>query len=250
MTRYASLDHWEERYKKDPEPFDWFNKYAALKPFLLSAGLEESHEILMLGCGTSTMSESLWDDGFRNITNIDFSSQCINIMQQRCADKPGMTWFAAAAAAAAATAAAATAAAAAAAASLLVSFAAAVTVLNVLELDQLERRGFDFVIDKGTLDCILCGEKSFENVNKALTLISQILKPGGVYMMISYGSPMFRLNHLQRKEFEWTVDLQTLEKPSLNTPAEVEEKSNVHYIYICKKEQGQECVWTVCAAAN
>ncbi|CDJ45301.1 Os11g0557700 protein, related [Eimeria tenella] len=203
MTRYASLDHWEERYKKDPEPFDWFNKYAALKPFLLSAGLEESHEILMLGCGTSTMSESLWDDGFRNITNIDFSSQCINIMQQRCADKPGMTF----------------------------------TVLNVLELDQLERRGFDFVIDKGTLDCILCGEKSFENVNKALTLISQILKPGGVYMMISYGSPMFRLNHLQRKEFEWTVDLQTLEKPSLNTPAEVEEKSNVHYIYICKKEQ-------------
>ncbi|CDJ51033.1 hypothetical protein EBH_0038540 [Eimeria brunetti] len=53
MTRYACLEHWEERYKKDPEPFDWFNKYPALKPFLLSAGLEEGHDILMLGCGTS-----------------------------------------------------------------------------------------------------------------------------------------------------------------------------------------------------
>ncbi|CDI76350.1 hypothetical protein, conserved, partial [Eimeria acervulina] len=111
------------------------------------------------------------------------------------------------------------------------------TVLNVLELDKLEKQEFDFVIDKGTLDCILCGEKSFENVHKALTLISQILKPGGVYMMISYGSPVFRLNHLQKKELQWTVELQTLEKPSLNASTEVEEKSDVHYIYICKKEK-------------
>ncbi|KAL8451989.1 hypothetical protein Emed_001643 [Eimeria media] len=51
--RYASLEHWEERYKKDPDPFDWFNKYAALKPILLDAGLQESSNILMLGCGTS-----------------------------------------------------------------------------------------------------------------------------------------------------------------------------------------------------
>ncbi|CDJ47393.1 Methylase, related [Eimeria brunetti] len=109
--------------------------------------------------------------------------------------------------------------------------------MNVLELDQLGKQSFDFVIDKGTLDCILCGEKSFENVHKALTHISQVLKPGGVYMMISYGSPMFRLNHLQKKELGWTVELQTLEKPSLNVPSEVEEKSDVHYIYICRKEQ-------------
>ena len=29
---------------------------------------------------------------------------------------------------------------------------------------------------------------------------------------------MFRLNHLQKTEFAWTVELQTLEKPTLNTP--------------------------------
>ncbi|CDJ56055.1 hypothetical protein, conserved [Eimeria maxima] len=191
MIGYACLEHWEERYKKDPEPFDWFNNYAAFKPFLLSAGLDESHDILMLGCGTSTMSEGLWEDGYRSIVNIDFSPYCINLMQQRYADKPGMTY----------------------------------------------KQAFDFVIDKGTLDCILCGEKSFENAHKALTHISQVLKPGGVYMMISYGLPVFRLNHLQKKELGWTVDVQTLEKPSLNPPAaEVEGKPELHYIYICKKE--------------
>ncbi|KAL8437842.1 hypothetical protein Efla_000962 [Eimeria flavescens] len=188
----------------DPEPFDWFNKYPALKPILLDAGLQESSSILMLGCGTSTMSENMWDDGYRNITNIDFSPQCISLMQKRCADKPGMTFM----------------------------------VLDVLDLKELAGRSFDFIIDKGTLDCILCGEKSFENIHKALTLISQLLSPGAVYLMMSYGSPMFRLNHLQKAEFGWTVELQTLEKPSLNTPAEVEEKSDVHYIYLCRKHQG------------
>ena len=37
------------------------------------------------------MSENMWDDGYRNITNVDFSPQCISLMQKRCADKPGMT---------------------------------------------------------------------------------------------------------------------------------------------------------------
>lgn len=205
MTKYASLEHWEERYKKDPEPFDWFNKYSALKPFLLAAGLDETSNILVLGCGTSTMSESMWDDGYRNITNIDFSPQCISLMQRRCADRPGMNFL----------------------------------VLNVLDLEELSGRSFDLILDKGTLDCILCGEKSFENVHKALSNISQLLKPGGAYLVVSYGSPMFRLNHLQKEEFSWNVELQTLEKPTLNTPAEIEEKSNVHYIYICKKGQAQ-----------
>ncbi|KAL8275215.1 hypothetical protein Esti_000887 [Eimeria stiedai] len=171
-------------FLRDPDPFDWFNKYAALKPILLDAGLLESSNILMLGCGTSTMSENMWDDGYKNITNIDFSPQCISLMQKRCADKAGMTFM----------------------------------VLNVLDLQELSGQTFDFIIDKGTLDCILCGENSFENMHKALTLISQLLSPGAVYLMVSYGSPVFRLNHLQKAEFGWTVELQTLDKPSLTTP--------------------------------
>lgn len=40
-----------------------------------------------------------------------------------------------------------------------------------------------------------------------------LCRPGGVYIVISYGIPEFRLNHLQKDEFKWTVELQTVEKP-------------------------------------
>jgi ubiquinone/menaquinone biosynthesis C-methylase UbiE len=54
----------------------------------------------------------------------------------------------------------------------------------------------DLVIDKSTIDAILCGDNSFLNVAIMTKEIQRVLKEGGIYMIISYGLPDNRLIHL------------------------------------------------------
>lgn len=49
------------------------------------------HSLIVLILMCSELSESLWADGYQQITNVDFSPTCISVMEKRCADKQGMT---------------------------------------------------------------------------------------------------------------------------------------------------------------
>ena len=50
-------------------------------------------KILMLGCGNANFSADIYDHGYRNITNVDFSEVVINQMAQKNAKtRPEMTW--------------------------------------------------------------------------------------------------------------------------------------------------------------
>ena len=69
---------------------------------------------------------------------------------------------------------------------------------------------FDAVIDKGTLDSILCGEGSTSNVGKALSEITRALKPNGVLLMLSYGIPDNRLSYLDNDAYHWSVQVHTV----------------------------------------
>lgn len=37
-----------------------------------------------------------------------------------------------------------------------------------------------------------------------------VLKPNGVFLIISYGQPDNRLSYLEKEEYGWTVDVQTV----------------------------------------
>lgn len=65
-------------------------------------------------------------------------------------------------------------------------------LMNVCALDFPDE-SFNAVIDKGTLDSVLCGEGSTANVAKMCMEISRVLKPNGVYFICSYGVPDNRL---------------------------------------------------------
>lgn len=69
-------------------------------------------------------------------------------------------------------------------------------VLNVCALDYPDE-SFNAVVDKGTLDSVLCGEGSTANVAKMCMEISRVLKPNGVYFICSYGVPDNRLQVLE-----------------------------------------------------
>jgi len=55
---------------------------------------------------------------------------------------------------------------------------------------------FDLVVDKSTIDALLCGDNSFINVAIMTKEIIRTLKVGGLYMIISYGQPENRIFHL------------------------------------------------------
>ena len=46
---------------------------------------------------------------------------------------------------------------------------------------------FDFVVDKAAIDCVFCGQNSTANVRTAVAEIHRILKPGGKYIIVSWG---------------------------------------------------------------
>lgn len=98
---------------------------------------------------------------------------------------------------------------------------------------------FSTVVDKGTLDCLLCGENSTANTGRYTHEVARVLKPGGVFIVVSYGAPENRLSYLEG-DYGWFVSVQTIQKPTINTAGLPEaagggDSSNVHYVYVCKK---------------
>jgi ubiquinone/menaquinone biosynthesis C-methylase UbiE len=62
-----------------------------------------------------------------------------------------------------------------------------------------EDKKFDVIIDKSTMDALLCGDQSFLNVAIMTKEVQRILKAGGIYLIISYGQPENRVVHLVNK---------------------------------------------------
>jgi hypothetical protein len=95
MPEYSEREYWEQRYRAagaaggGAAPFDWYMDYAALKPALtaLVPSLRASSRVLVLGCGTSPLGEQLYDDGFQQLTLVDFADGCVRAVRralQRC----------------------------------------------------------------------------------------------------------------------------------------------------------------------
>jgi hypothetical protein len=44
----------DDRYQRDPQPFEWFQRYETLKPFI-EPHIPKTAKILQVGCGTSSL---------------------------------------------------------------------------------------------------------------------------------------------------------------------------------------------------
>ena len=206
MDQYGNKEYWDDRYKLDTQPFEWYQDYSALKP-LLSKELQKlqtpSPRILVIGCGNSRLSEQLHNDCHRQIINIDISSVCINQMKEKYTDYKGMEFL-------------------------------EMDVTNM----NFESNSFDMVIDKGTIDSLLCSKSASESCVKAVREVRRVLKSSGVFFCVSYGPPEFRLNYFSAEECRWSVDVGQLEKPGEEEDGDGEDKQ-FHYVYVCKSV-GQE----------
>ena len=156
-------------------------------------------KVLILGCGNAEFSEHMYLDGFAHICNIDISPSVIEQMQQRNADKPDMTW----------------------------------EVMDVRKLEYPTEH-FDIAIDKSTIDALLCGEEAYLNVARMTKEVQRVLKTGGHYMVISYGTPDSRLEHFHWGHLHWDVSHRVVS----------EETENPHYLYLCQKKEGADLICT------
>ena len=91
---------------------------------------------------------------------------------------------------------------------------------------------FDVVVDKGTMDSVLCGEGSTSNVGKALSECTRVLKPNGIFVCMSYGIPDNRLSYFDNEAYHWTVQVHTVPKPTVSASAvqDSNDANSVHYI--------------------
>ncbi|XP_074568136.1 uncharacterized protein LOC141824706 [Curcuma longa] len=216
---YGEASYWDQRYSKDRGTFDWYQKYQSLGP-LFDLYLRRHHRLLLVGCGNSALGESMVDDGYQDVVNIDISSVVIEAMQEKYSDKFGLKYI----------------------------------KMDVREMSSFESSSFDAVIDKGTLDSLMCGPNATENATKMLKEVGRVLKDKGVYILITYGDPSYRLNLLKGVEL-WNINVHVIERTEktprqktweLTTPLPLNEDGSsvsailgsnpeVHYIYVCIK---------------
>ena len=76
MPNYASRSYWDERYAADDgAEFDWYQGWASIKEHVLPLlGSNTDAEVMIPGCGNSSLPCALYDAGWKNVTGVDFSA--------------------------------------------------------------------------------------------------------------------------------------------------------------------------------
>ena len=198
MPEYGKAEYWDERYKANDTTFDWFVSFEPLRD-IITPLVKPENKILVVGCGNSRLSAQLYDAGFPNITNIDISEVVINQMRARYKELDRMEWLR----------------------------------MDVLKLDFPDN-SFDLIIDKGTVDSLLCGSNSFHNVYQMNKQMSRVMKKGARCVTITYGQPDTRIDHFRRKKLHLEVEHKTVDKPVFSSDAS---PTSSYHVYVMTKTE-------------
>jgi ubiquinone/menaquinone biosynthesis C-methylase UbiE len=186
-------------------------------------------EILNIGAGNSrkffsnsALSEEMYKEGYTNITNTDFSTIVVEDMQLKYKNLGFDETFECN----------------------CPTYSDICCDVRDMKND-FEDETFDIVVDKGTLDSVLCGAYSSQNCRKMFREVSRVLKSKGYYICISYGDPDIRKGYFDVPEYEWAIMSPSpykIFKPNVSQ-ADVEfddkdkekNKDYYHYVYVLQK---------------
>ncbi|EAR90517.1 methyltransferase domain protein (macronuclear) [Tetrahymena thermophila SB210] len=215
---FQSKQYWDKFFrklkkqndKKDSEFFEWYGNFKNFQ-HIISQIVKEDQKILNIGCGNSLFSEDMYDGGFKNIVNCDFSEDVIKEMSARSAKiRPEMKY----------------------------------EVVDIFNMTYAPN-SFDIVMDKGLLDAVY-PEETEENttkINKFLQSIVDILtaNPNSRYVCISLLQSHILntlLTFFNSKNFEITIHEVLIEKSKLypflvdikrsDNPTATHNKINLH----------------------
>ena len=131
------------------EYVEWFAGYSELANVLRCA-CSPAATVLHAGCGISSLSQALYDDGFLHQISVDFSGQCMLRQRALCLGRPEI----------------------------------GNAVMDCTRLG-LRSASVDVCMDKGTLDALLCmDEGSDEAVAAMAAEVLRVLRPDGLWVRI------------------------------------------------------------------
>ncbi|KAG5254300.1 methyltransferase protein [Salix suchowensis] len=222
---FTSKENWDKFFtiRGTDDSFEWYAEWTELHHPLLSllAGNGENPssspplQILVPGCGNSKLSENLYDAGFREITNIDFSKVVISDMLKRnVRDRPGMRW-------------------------------------RVMDMTQMkvEDESFDVVLDKGGLDALMEPELGPKLGNQYLSEVKRVLNFEGKFICLTLAESHVLALLFSKFRFGWKMSVHAIpqkpfSKPDLRTfmvVAEKERSSAVHLITALFAHSSLDC---------
>ncbi|KAF4349598.1 hypothetical protein F8388_003782 [Cannabis sativa] len=195
---FTSKENWDEFFKirSSDEPFEWYADWSQLKTPLISH-FSQNPQILVPGCGNSRLSEHLYDAGFNQITNVDFSKVVISDMLRRnVRQRPGMLW----------------------------------RVMDITKM-QFEDAIFDVVVDKGGLDALMEPELGPDLGKQYLSEVKRVLKIGGKFICLTLAEAHVLGLLFSTFRFGWKMSIHVIpqkpsSKPSLQTFMAVVEKES------------------------
>ncbi|KAK5728657.1 hypothetical protein LTR15_001794 [Elasticomyces elasticus] len=182
LEELAHPEYWDKRYAAnddDAKRYDWLRNFETLKPFLLARlpSPETDPKILHLGSGNSTLPADLSNLGYEDQTAVDFSATVIANMK---ATSPEIEWM----------------------------------EMDIRNL-TFDAESFDVCIDKATLDAMLYGslwdpeDEVRANVKAYVDEVARVLKPGGVWVYVTWRQPHF-IKPLVSRKGVWSVDVEVL----------------------------------------
>jgi len=205
-SRYGQK-YWDTRNSAAADvPFDWYMDYNRLGPVLRRKISTAKHnvEVLDLGFGMSELPSRLHGDGWTKVTAIDYSPAAVS--RARGARRH-----------------------------------AGLSELKFLQMDACKltfpNESFDVVIDKALFDTVVCSGFAFTRATELLSEVYRVLKPSGLYFLVSHAGVAVRLPYLAHDPSKpWRIELVRMEKAELDCDDQLADGgSGFYHIYICTK---------------
>lgn len=198
LEDFTSKENWDKFFtlRGKDDSFEWYAEWPQLRdsllPLLRDSSSSGSLQILVPGCGNSRLSEHLYDAGFRDVTNVDFSKVVISDMLRRnIRSRPEMRW----------------------------------RVMDITKM-QLGDESFDIVMDKGALDALMEPEVGTKLGSQYLSEAKRVLKPGGKFICLTLAESHVLALLFSSFRFGWKMTVHSIsqKRSSLKTFMVVAEK--------------------------
>ena len=183
---FRTREYWDDFFEtRDAKAFEWYGEWSELRG-CVERYVEMEARLLVVGCGNSNLSQDMYEEGWQRVVNVDFSPVVIEEMAAKTAVScPGMEW-------------------------------------KLMDMTAMGGDGgfadgtFDAVLDKGALDALMAEDSREVAVaaNKMLEEVVRVLKPDGVYVVVSMCQDFIlqRLLSTFREAQGWAVDVHALER--------------------------------------
>ena len=177
---FRTKTFWEGFFQaREGKSFEWYGDWTTLRQvltntFLGTTNTNQTNEdakdaekkekkerrrqrILVPGCGNSKLSSDLYDAGYEEVTNVDFSPTCVReMLVQNVRKRPKMRWL----------------------------------VMDMTDMKQFKDESFDYVVDKGSLDALMGDAEDTEGTRSGHKFLSEVKRvmsrdEGAAYVIVT-----------------------------------------------------------------